>query len=85
MVWTVWFQRNAIRANNRSCSIDQVIPDVLATQPSFLRAIPPKLPDSTNRVPQRIKWKPPPYSHLKVNFDGAVFREENAAGIGVVI
>lgn len=33
----------------------------------------------------RIEWVPPPCLIFKVNFDGAVFKEENKARIGVVI
>ncbi|KAL0017559.1 hypothetical protein SO802_004628 [Lithocarpus litseifolius] len=33
----------------------------------------------------RPKWEPPPPSHLKINFDGVVFRETEEAGLGVVI
>ena len=33
----------------------------------------------------RPKWEPPPPSQLKVNFDGAVFRETEEAGLGVVV
>ena len=72
-VWTIWYRRNAIRASNKSHLINQVIPAVLPTQASFLRAIPPKPPDPTIRVPSSFRWNPPQYSHLKVNFDGAVF------------
>ena len=31
------------------------------------------------------KWEAPLTSHLKVNFDGAVFRETEEAGLGVVV
>ena len=30
-------------------------------------------------------WQPPPTTKFKVNFDGAVFKEEKRAGLGVVI
>ncbi|KAL0005002.1 hypothetical protein SO802_012563 [Lithocarpus litseifolius] len=36
-------------------------------------------------VDLKIKWKPPDPTCLKVNFDGAVFREDNMAGVGVII
>ena len=34
---------------------------------------------------QPAKWEPPPPPILKINFDGAVFKEKNEAGIGVVV
>ena len=37
------------------------------------------------RDPERVIWKPPPWPRHKVNFDGAVFREDNSVGVGVVI
>ena len=30
-------------------------------------------------------WKPPDFGQFKVNYDGAIFREQGRAGIGVVI
>ena len=32
----------------------------------------------------RVKWKPPDASCFKINFDEAIFRNENKSGIGVV-
>ncbi|XP_023885142.1 uncharacterized protein LOC111997298 [Quercus suber] len=34
---------------------------------------------------QQVRWQPPPETNHKANFDGAVFRENNRAGLGVVI
>ncbi|KAL4622103.1 hypothetical protein ACB092_06G273500 [Castanea dentata] len=32
-----------------------------------------------------VKWKPPYASCFKIYFDGAIFRNENRSGIGVVV
>ena len=32
-----------------------------------------------------VRWQPPAENFIKANFDGAVFGEEQAAGIGVVL
>ena len=34
---------------------------------------------------QHIRWNPPPSTSLKINFDGAVFRETDEVGLGVVV
>ena len=31
------------------------------------------------------KWKPPDTNLVKINFDGAIFRNKNRNGIGVVV
>ena len=41
--------------------------------------------DQSNRPPHPAIWKPPPWPILKVNFDGAIFQEQNFVGVGVVI
>ena len=35
--------------------------------------------------PPPIRWKPPLTNYYKANFDGAIFKESNLGGIGVVI
>ena len=35
--------------------------------------------------PRRPQWKPPDAGYIKTNFDGAIFEDLHAAGIGVVI
>ena len=40
-----------------------------------------KLPHITRAV----KWRPPLAGLFKVNFDGALFAEENIVGLGVII
>ena len=48
----------------------------------FLHAFPPAQPSVTS---PRVRWIPPPASSLKINFDGALFEDINAAGLGVVV
>ena len=44
------------------------------------------IPDKPATLPrQRTNWKPPDARSFKINFDGAIFKQENKSGIGVVI
>ena len=38
-----------------------------------------------DRPKENLKWVPPPQGWFKVNVDGAIFKETNKAGIGVVV
>ena len=47
-----------------------------------------KLRPAHEKLPQTarsLRWRPPPVGLLKVNFDGALFVEENIAGLGIII
>nr|POF20839.1 hypothetical protein CFP56_14353 [Quercus suber] len=37
------------------------------------------------RPKENLKWVPPPQGWFKANVDGAIFKESNSAGIGVVV
>ena len=37
------------------------------------------------RTARSVRWHPPPTGLLKVNFHGALFAEENTAGLGIII
>ena len=36
-------------------------------------------------TPAQVRWQPPPTDLIKINFDGAVFKDEDRAGIGMVV
>lgn len=81
----IWYRCNSLRIGSKPFTVGQIVPDVFVAQASFFKAIPPKPPDIFPRVPQSVIWKPTPSTFFKVNYDGAVFRYENPADIGVVI
>ena len=51
----------------------------------FLQVLPERQPQLLRAEGQQVRWQPPPVTKLKANFDGAVFREDKRAGLGVVI
>ena len=83
--WMIWHRRNALRTTSKPFPTQQVLPEVRAVRAAYVRSIPPKPPHPPSRAPERIIWKPPPWPRHKVNFDGAVFREDDSAGVGAVI
>ena len=44
--------------------------------------IPPILPAASK---PKVRWKPPDANLVKINFDGAIFKDENSSGIGIVV
>ncbi|XP_023923166.1 uncharacterized protein LOC112034583 [Quercus suber] len=84
-MWTIWSHRNQIRVQQNAYPITQVVPNAQQAFSIFQRA---------NRVQQlqamvsntnQVTWIPPPANSLKINFDGALFKDINKAGLGVVI
>nr|POE68604.1 hypothetical protein CFP56_51072 [Quercus suber] len=51
----------------------------------FHRANHVSTPQSSTCVQPRDRWSPPPADTLKVNFDGATFKDIGKAGLGIVI
>ena len=48
----------------------------------YFAVLPPTLPAP---LKPKERWKPPDASLVKINFDGAIFRDGNRSGIGVVV
>nr|XP_023884545.1 uncharacterized protein LOC111996780 [Quercus suber] len=85
ITWTIWSRRNQLRTSNRSFPLSQIIPSAKQMLHEFSE-VHPAAPAQTSAPPQsRPKWEPPPPSLLKINFDGAVFKETEEAGLGVVV
>ena len=82
MVWTIWFRRNTIRVNPTGFPVDQVLQRAIDSLLEFPAAQSRKQPTPPRPL---VKWSPLVEEYYKVNFDGAVFRGEEKASIGVII
>ncbi|XP_030945809.1 uncharacterized protein LOC115970295 [Quercus lobata] len=84
-MWTIWSRRNQIRVQQHDYPISQVVPN--ARQALFVshRANRAQQSPATVSSTNRVTWIPPPTNSLKINFDGALFKDINKAGLGVVI
>ena len=81
LVWTIWCRRNTIRVNPTGFPLDQVLQRAIDYLMEFRATQPRKQPTP----PQPLaKWSPPVEEYYKINFDGAVFRDEEKASIGLL-
>ena len=85
ITWTIWSCRNQLRTSNKALPLSQVIPSTTQMLQEFTNVQPANPVQTVSLHRSLPKWEPPPTSHLKVNFDGAVFRETEEAGLGVVV
>ena len=82
--WYLWNRRNALHfgrqvqpISNINLLASNLLQEFLAAQEDVaLIAHPPV---------NQHQWRPPEHDHFKVNFDAALFKSLNLAGIGVVI
>ena len=83
IAWCIWFKRNSARTGSTSLPFSQIHSDAIERLLEFQHAqdshLAPLLP------PNPVCWSPPPNSWCKANYDGAIFQEQSAAGLGVVI
>nr|XP_023886589.1 uncharacterized protein LOC111998731 [Quercus suber] len=84
-VWLVWTQRNQVRMSQPSISVHQIpssarerVAEFETSQPA-----PPFTPPDLTSL--QAKWRPPMPKMVKINCNGAIFKEQKKSGIGVVI
>ena len=74
----IWHQRN-----HKPCyTSDQLTSQAKEKLAEYFAVLPPILLAAPK---PKERWKPPDASLVKINFDGAIFRDENRSGIGVVV
>ena len=79
MVWLLWNRRNAIQFGHLPLLVASICSSIGSYLQEFLQAQNdvPELP----RPPPMQQWRPPDPQCFKVNFDAALFRRSNLAGI----
>ena len=85
ITWTIWFRRNQLRTSNKPFPLSQIISSAKQMLQEFTEVHLAAPVQNSSPQQSRPKWEPPPPSLLKINFDGAVFRETEEAGLGVVV
>ena len=81
--WSLWNRWNAICLNHPTHLLDQTFSVASGLLQEYINAQ-PNLP-TPDQLPTTHQWRPPDHPRFKANYDGAVFNNINAAGIGVVI
>nr|XP_023884104.1 uncharacterized protein LOC111996368 [Quercus suber] len=84
-VWAIWHRRNALRTSQTPFPIQQVQQLVRSLRIDFARSLQPSpLAQAYPTSPNPFD-RPPPWPNIKINFDGACFRDQNIAGAAAVI
>ena len=81
--WTMWNQRNTMVHGGQMkdpCWLNRRAADYLE---EYRKAQEQLVGSST--TPSEQHWKPPPQNMFKLNFDAAVFTEQQSSGIGAII
>uniref|UniRef100_A0A2N9H8G1 RNase H type-1 domain-containing protein n=1 Tax=Fagus sylvatica TaxID=28930 RepID=A0A2N9H8G1_FAGSY len=81
--WLLWHKHNHDRLNLPSEDYSQTRNRAQAYLHEYLSVTTEE--KAKKPKPPPVRWKLPLTNYYKVNFDGAIFKESNAGGIGVVI
>ena len=86
VAWFLWNRRNASRVGKSTQPLHKITQLAGSFLQEFLDA---QEPTNANPEPPLIQqfqqWRPPDTNIFKANFDAAVFKSDNLAGLGVVI
>ena len=81
--WSIWFKRNAVRTGSPSLPHSMIHANTIERLQEF-QQVQDRI-STPLQSQMTVHWSPPPISWCKANFDGAIFQELGAAGLGVVI
>lgn len=85
LFWLIWEKRNSDRVGGCKSSLQDMRTKALRFLRDFANI---QTTTRQQQIPiptQWVKWIPPSSPLYKVNYDGAIFKELGAAGLGVII
>ena len=85
VMWTRWHCRNLVRTSSRDFPLAQVALTATQALEVFQQADLDVAAQFRDPPHHQVRWSPPEEGEMKVNFDGAQFRDMGKAGLGVVI
>ena len=80
--WSIWYHRNKFRLQDNPLPLHNIA-DFAKNYLGEFRSLDRLCPHYCRFILRR--WLPPTAGFVKTNYDGAMFRESDNAGIGVVI
>nr|POE78573.1 putative ribonuclease h protein [Quercus suber] len=79
----LWTRRNKLRVGECVVPLEKIVGLATDSLLEFQRA--QSSPQSSPKSVSSSRWSPPPLGWAKVNFNGAMFKDKNLAGLGGVI
>ena len=84
--WFIWYRRNCLRLEQPVDTNTQLINRARESLLEFHEAQDREKQSPLQSTSTEITtWKPPEEGRYKVNYDGAVFKDSNEAGLGTII
>ena len=80
--WTIWNQRSQICLHQNCYTTNQLSQVSKDHVVEFLAISPARIPPTRQTW---VTWKPSPLDSFKINYDGAIFCQDNKSRIGVII
>uniref|UniRef100_A0A2N9G5T2 RNase H type-1 domain-containing protein n=1 Tax=Fagus sylvatica TaxID=28930 RepID=A0A2N9G5T2_FAGSY len=84
IAWSLWQRRNKLRLNKTVEPLNQVNTKARIYLEEFGSSA-ETTPHTEPTPALNTKWQPPRCKNFKANYDGAIFKETNEAGIGVIV
>ena len=85
IMWTFWHCRNQVRSSSKENPLSLVASTPSQAVTDFQRANASDATQPRSFGQSRTQWTPPGEGEIKVNFDGAQFKDLGKAGLGVII
>ena len=82
IAWSMWTNRNEVRYGGTKMTGEALVKWSAQYLEEYRCAN--SLPELVPRS-QEVRWSPPPTARYKLNVDGAVFKTQKTAGVGVLI